>query len=139
LPVAHFWISDFSKVRYVLLMIIGSTPWWLALLTAAWFALQARAAGRSWVLWGFSGGLFALVASTLFLGLGHALTIPFSDHDRSSARTEWTIGIVLIIAALGFVFTVGLIRQTLAPRPAAPPATPPSTPVNPPQPKPGAA
>lgn len=93
-------------------MEIGSTPWWLALVTAIWFALMAQRAGRSWVLWAFSGALFALVTGTLILGLGRAMTIPFSDHDRAAAQAKWTIAVILVVAVLGALFTLGLLRQT---------------------------
>ena len=106
-------------------MEIGSTTWWLALVTAIWFALMARRAGRSWVLWAFSGALFALVTATLILGLGRAMTIPFSDHDRAAAQAKWTIAAVLVVAVLGALFTLGLLRQTFAV--AAGPIAPPSS------------
>jgi hypothetical protein len=113
-------------------MEIGTTPWWLALVTAVWFALMAQRAGRSGLLWGISGGLFALVAATLILGLGRAMTIPFSDHDRAVARMQWTIAVVLVIAPLGLLFTLGLLRQTMAPGPSAQSGTNPA-PANPPE------
>ena len=92
-------------------MIIGTTPSWLELVTAVWFALIARRGGRSLTLWAVSGALFALVVSTLILGLGQAMTVPFSDRDRSVAQSEWTIAVVVVVAVLGFLFTLGLYRQ----------------------------
>lgn len=113
-------------------MIIGSTPWWLALATGFWFALVAQRAGRSWILWAISGALFALVTATLILGLGSAMTIPFSDHARTVAQTEWAIAVVLVIAVLGLLFTLGLCRQILVGARAVPPAAA-TTSANPPQ------
>ena len=89
-------------------------PWLLALATAVWFGLMARRAGRSWFLWAAGGGLFALAAATIVLGLGHSTAIPFSDRDRTRLQIEWTLTAIVVIAALGWLFTINLHRQHLA-------------------------
>lgn len=113
-------------------MIIGSTPWWLALATGFWFALVAQRAERNWVLWAISGALFAVVTATLILGLGCAMTIPFSDHARTVAQTEWIVAVISVIAVLGLLFTLGLCRQILVGGRSVPSAAAPTA-ANPPQ------
>ena len=95
-------------------MNIGSIPWLLALLTALWFGLMAWQAGRSWILWAVSGAVFGLVTATLILGLARAMTIPFSDHERSAGQTEWTVAVIIVVALLGWLLTLGLHRHHLA-------------------------
>lgn len=94
-------------------MEIGRTPWLLALLTAAWFVWLAKRAGRSVTLWGVGGAAFGLVTSTIILGLGQAVSIPFSDQERTADQIKWTVAAVFIIAVAGWVLTSGLHRLHL--------------------------
>ncbi len=86
-------------------------PWLLAVATAIWFGFTAHRAERNSVLWSLGGGLFALVISTIVLGLGNAAAMPFSDHERSSLHLRWTGEAVVLIGILGWLFTLGLHRQ----------------------------
>jgi hypothetical protein len=92
-----------GKMQYV--------PWVLAFATAVWFALMARKAERSLVQWALTGVAFGLVTGTIVLGLGQATGIPFSDHERTILHLECTAAAVLIIAAAGWVITLGLHRH----------------------------
>jgi hypothetical protein len=85
--------------------------WWLALATALWFGLMAAKAQRAWGLWTVGGGLFALVTTTIVLGLEEAAFIPFSS--REDALFHWrAIGIsILIVLVFGWLFTMGLHQQ----------------------------
>ena len=104
-------------------------PWLMAALTAAWFGWMAHRMGRNSILWAVGGGFFGLVTSTLVIGLGHAMTIPFSDHARKLTETKWAIAAAMLIGAIGWMLTAGLHRhrqflwQKLHPVPdPAPPA-----------------
>ncbi len=95
-------------------MELGSVPWLLAGLTGAWFGWMAHRAGRNLTLWGVGGAAFALVTSTIVLGLGQAAAIPYSDHDRSVEHLEWVLSAVALIAILGWLLTMSLHRHHLA-------------------------
>ena len=86
-------------------------PWILAVATAIWYSFTARRAGRNAVLWSLAGGLFALVVSTIVMGLGNAAAMPFSDQQRSRLHLQWTGEAVVLIGILGWLFTLGLRRQ----------------------------
>jgi hypothetical protein len=94
-------------------MSLTTIPWIIAIITALWFGFMARNAERNWVLWGLGGGLFALVASTIVFGLGHASSIPFSEHDRSSLQVQWAVISVLLVGIVGWLLTLSLHRQHL--------------------------
>ncbi len=87
------------------------SAWVLALATALWFGLMALKAHRAWGLWAVAGGLFALVTTTIVLGLEEAAFIPFSS--REAALFHWrAVGIsILIILFFGWLFTAGLHQQ----------------------------
>jgi len=88
-------------------------PWLLAVVTAIWFGFVGHRAERNFVLWSLGGGLFALVASTIVLGLGYAAAMPFSDQERTKLHLRWTGEAVVLIGILGWLFTFGLHRQGL--------------------------
>ena len=90
-----------------------AVPWLLAVITAIWFGFAARHGERNSVLWSLGGGLFALVASTIVFGLGHAGAMPFSDQERARLQLRWTIESVVLIGILGWLLTLGLHRQVL--------------------------
>lgn len=108
-------------------------------MTAGWFAIMARQAGRNWTLWGFSGGAVGLVVSTIVFGLAQAGFIPMSDAQQ----TRFHIGAVVVALALtgilGWVLTMHLHRQhqvlfnAMMGRPASTPP-PPADPKRPAQP-----
>ncbi len=95
-------------------MSITFIPWALGALTACWFGFMAFQAGRTWGVWALVGGIFGLVTSTYIFGLCHAVAIPFSDHARTVLHLKWTVVSVIVVGALGWLFTMGLHRQHLA-------------------------
>ncbi len=105
-------------------------PWLFAVVTAGWFGLAARRAGRNLVPWVLSGFVFGLIASTIVLGLGRATGNPFSDEQRNLFHLRWTLEAFVIIAVLGFFITTPLHQQhmsvwrrlTRKPLPPSPPA-----------------
>jgi hypothetical protein len=100
-------------------MSMSTTPWLLAFAGAVCFGFLAWRAGRNWISWGLTGGLFALVTTTFVFGLGSASCIPFSDRDWAAYQTTWALLSVGIIAVLGALFTVGLWRRRPEPVPVA--------------------
>lgn len=86
-------------------------PWLFAVLTAGWFGWMANRAGRSWALWGVGGAIFGLVISTVMIGLGQALSIPYSDHQSAMDSLKWMVVAVLLILAVGWLLTAGLHRH----------------------------
>ncbi len=95
-------------------MNITFTPWGLGLLTACWFGFMAFQAGRNWAVWGLVGGIFGLVISTYIFGLCHAVAIPFSDHHLAVLHIKWTVVSLVVVGALGWLFTLGLHRQHIS-------------------------
>jgi hypothetical protein len=122
-------------------MSLTTIPWIVAVITALWFGFMARQAERNWVLWGLGGGLFGLVTSTIVFGLGHASSIPFSEHERSALQAEWTVISVLLVAVVGWLLTLSLHRQHLLLwslfRPSSPQSNPTPASASEPQPKAG--
>jgi hypothetical protein len=108
-------------------------PWLLAVLTAAWFAWLAHRMGRNLIIWAVGGGAFGLVTSTLVIGLGHATTIPFSEHERKVAEMKWAIAAAMLIGVIGWMLTAGLHRhrQFLWQKPQPVPDPAPPAPGNP--------
>ncbi len=101
---------------------ITAVAWVLGVLTAGWFGFQAYRSGRGVLLWSVAGGLFGLIAATFVFGLGHAFCIPFSDSQRKSFYIEWIGAAIVIIALLGWIFTLGLSRGRNTPAaPGSPP------------------
>ena len=88
-------------------------PWVFAIITAIWFGWMARRAGRSSTLWVVGGGAFALVISTLVVGLGHATSIPFSDHERIIQQAKWIAAAAIVVLILGWLLTSSLHRHHL--------------------------
>ena len=95
-------------------MELAFLPWLLATLAAMWFGWMAYRADRSPTLWAVGGATFALVTSTIVLGLGQAVSIPYSDQDRAVEQAEWVVTAVALIAVLGWVLTLSLHGHHLA-------------------------
>jgi hypothetical protein len=94
-------------------MSLTTIPWIITIITALWFGFMAHRGERNWVLWGLGGGLLALVTSTIVFGLGHASSIPFSEHERSSLQLKWSVISFLLVGILGWLLTLSLHRQHL--------------------------
>jgi|SRR6516162_6626565 hypothetical protein len=94
-------------------MSLTTIPWIITIITTLWFGFMALRAERNWVLWGLGGGLLALVTSTIVFGLGHASSIPFSEHERSTLQVKWSIISFLLVGIIGWLLTLSLHRQHL--------------------------
>ncbi len=92
----------------------------MAVITAGWFSLMARRAGRSMALWGLGGGCFALTLTTIVWGVGHAAAIPFSDADRVKFHIRWSVEAFVLIILIGWVpaFFLGSKRGSVPDAPA---------------------
>ena len=112
--------------------IIGSIPWPVAAATAAWFGLMAYKAGKNCVVWAIGGGLMALVATTLVVGLAQATFIPYYTGEIATLRLEVAVAALLLVFCLGWLFTGTLhqhIRELLKRRNQAAAETPPTAPA----------
>lgn len=87
------------------------TSWLFALGTAVWFGAMARRAGRNWFGWAVGGAIFALVASTLVLGVSHAMFLPVSHAAYSAYRAKSICAALLVIVTVGWLVTAGLHRH----------------------------
>lgn len=76
--------------------------------TAVWFGFLARRANRGWLVWTIGGALFALVASTIVIGLGNAAHIPMSHAADVRFKFEIVALACLLVFALGWLFTLPL-------------------------------
>jgi hypothetical protein len=89
--------------------------YFLAIVAGVGFALIARQAGRSIGLWGVSGALFGLFTSTIVLGLGHAIAVPYSDVVV--AKYYW-VSVLLAALLIGLVAAVSFWALNRGNRPA---------------------
>ena len=86
-------------------------PWALCLAAAIWFGWMARGAGRNWILWALGGGMFALLASTIVIGLMHAGIIALS-HDAQTLLDFGSVALAgVMVMVLGWFFTDNLHRH----------------------------
>ena len=111
--------------------IIGMIPWPVAAATAAWFGLMAYKAGKNCVVWAISGGLMALVATTLVVGLAQATFIPYYTDEIATTRLKVAALAVVLVLCLGWLFTGTLhqhIRDHLKRHNQAAPEVPPQAP-----------
>jgi hypothetical protein len=102
-------------------------PWLTSLGAAVWFGIMAYRGGRNWALWVVGGALFGLVTTTLILGVAEAAFIPLSHDALVHFHVVIAIVAVLVVAVLGWLFTLDLQRshsdrlkdqnQTLPPAP----------------------
>ena len=113
--------------------IIGMIPWPVAVVAAIWFGVMAHKSGKNRVVWAIGGGLLALVAATLVLGLGQATFIPFDSEEVIPFRVKAAVLAILLVVCLGWLFTGSLhqqlrasLKRTAAPAPEAP-TRPPAT------------
>jgi hypothetical protein len=95
-------------------MELSFIPWLMAALTAVWFGWLAKTAGRNSTLWAVGGAAFALVVSTIVIGLGQAVSIPYSDSQRTADHVKWIASAVGLIAVLGWFLTSGIHRKNMA-------------------------
>ena len=86
-------------------------PWLFAILTACWFGWMAHRAERSWALWAVGGAIFGLVASTIVIGLGNAVSLPYSMHERTVHGLKWTLAGAVFIVVVGWMLTSSLHRM----------------------------
>src|ERR1035437_4524562 len=90
--------------------IIGMIPWPVAAATAAWFGLMAYKAGKNCVVWAIGGGLMALVATTVVVGLAQATFIPYYTGEIAMLRLKVAVAALLLVFCLGWLFT-GTLHQ----------------------------
>jgi len=91
-------------------------PWSFSLATAIWFGMMARRAGRNWVPWALGGALFALVTTTVILGVSQAAFIPLSHGAVVRFRIKTVAAACLIVGFLGWLLTLSLQRWRLGAR-----------------------
>jgi len=82
-----------------------TVPWAFALVTAVWFGMKARAAGRNWLGWALGGGVFALTATTFVLGVSQAAFIPLSQTAVVWFRIKSVAAAALMVGAVGCFLT----------------------------------
>jgi hypothetical protein len=107
--------------------IIGWIPWPVAVGAAVWFGVMALKAGKNSVLWAVGGGILGLVVATIVMGLGQATFIPFYSAEIAPFRIKMAALAVLLVVAIGWLFTGSLHRHLLASLKAGPP--PPEVPA----------
>lgn len=112
--------------------IIGSIPWPVAAATAIWFGVMAYKAGKNCVVWAIGGGVFAVMVTTLVMGLAQATFIPFHTDEAAPFRLKVAGLAILLVFGVGWLFTGSLhrhlltsLKRTETPAPEAP-AKPPT-------------
>ena len=97
-------------------------PWILSIVTAIWFGVMGLRADGYWLRWAVAGALFALVASTMVLGLCDAALFPTSPEEYVSFRINSVALAVLPILLVGGIPMIRLLRQGLSEREKTPSA-----------------
>jgi len=100
--------------------------YWVSAIAAISFGFIRWKKGAGWLLWGISGGLFALLLTTLAWGLGTAAAVPYTDEVRKKHQA------IMLVLAIIILVIIGLILE----RTSAPPNRAAGTPVTPPSPAP---
>jgi hypothetical protein len=113
--------------------IVGWIPWPVAAAAAFWFGVMAYKAAKNFVLWAIGGGLLGLVLTTIVMGLGQALFIPYYTEEIAAFRLKLTALAVILVICAGWLFTGAIHRRLFAswkqnagPTPESP-AKPPAT------------
>lgn len=104
-------------------------PWIVSGLTAVWFGVLARLAGRAVALWAVGGALYSLCLSTMVLGLADAAFIPMSTAEELQHRIKWSLIAVGICVVVGLIVTARLYGEAAARLRQKPQATPESKPT----------
>ena len=86
-------------------------PWILSLLTAIWYGIMGHKASGHWLRWALNGALFALVASTLVLGVCNAAFIPRSHEEYVSLQVKSLLLAFLPILLVGGSMMIMLMRK----------------------------
>jgi|SRR5208337_4517615 len=86
-------------------------PWLFALGTAVWFGAMGKRAGRNWFGWALGGAMFALVTSTIVLGVSHAMFLPMSHAAEDAHRLKSLAFTLFVVLVLGWLLTTGLHRH----------------------------
>jgi hypothetical protein len=91
-----------------------SVPWLFSLGTAVWFGIMAYRARRNWLLWASGGAVFALLTTTIIMGIGEAAFVPVSYEAEVRFRIEVVGMAILTVGFLGWLFTFDLHRRPFA-------------------------
>ncbi|HOX58577.1 MAG TPA: hypothetical protein P5205_16135 [Candidatus Paceibacterota bacterium] len=91
--------------------IVGWIPWPVAAASAVWFGVMAYKSAKNFVLWAIGGGLLGLVLTTIVLGLGQSMFIPYYTAEIASFRLKLTILAVVLVGCVGWLFTGPLHRR----------------------------
>jgi hypothetical protein len=83
-------------------------PWLAAFVTALWFGWLAGRAGVTRTLWVCGGFCFALVTTTIVLGLSEAAFIPMSHDAVVHFQTKCVALTVALLVFFGWIFTASL-------------------------------
>ena len=86
-------------------------PWLFSIATGIWFGMAAARAERSWLLWAGGGALFALIVSTILLGLGHAALIPVRTNAYSHMILRSVAASAVLIGIPGWLILRSLRRE----------------------------
>ena len=88
-------------------------PWLLCVATALWFATMAFRAKQGLIAWTVAGAILGLVTATIIMGLGHAAYIPMSEAAAHSFKIKSALLAVVVILALGWIFSMSLHHHHL--------------------------
>jgi phosphoribosylformimino-5-aminoimidazole carboxamide ribotide isomerase len=91
-------------------------PWVLAAITGAVLAWVGYRSRGAWAPWAIGGAIYALVISTIVIGLFHASFLPLSEAAESSMHLKATLFSLLLILAVGALFTFRMWREAFAPK-----------------------
>ena len=89
-------------------------PWIFVVLAAVWFAWLGYKADGRWIRWSVGGALYALVATTMVIGLSDAAFIPVShEAEASHGLKKMILASLPILVVGGFVMLLLFKRGRL--------------------------
>jgi hypothetical protein len=77
--------------------------WLFSLVTGSWFGLVASKSGRNWLAWAGGGAIFALIISTIILGLGRATLIPVRTNAYAWMLLKCIAASAVVIGVSGWL------------------------------------
>jgi hypothetical protein len=78
----------------------------LAVLSAAWFALMAHKFHKGVVLWGISGAVLGMCIGSICIGLAHAATLPYTPAEIRHMQWVGITWAVILIGVTGAIIAI---------------------------------
>ena len=86
-------------------------PWIISIAAAAWFGLMGQKTRGQWFAWGLVGAIFALISSTMVLGVCEAAFIPISPDATEAFKFKSVVLAIVPTLLFGSIPLIQLLRK----------------------------